>query len=586
MERFCRFAGVFGYALCVAGTLGISIALSAQASAGSIAAVGAGVPPGAVQAQPALGPVLPSFAVVARAPAYTLNSNCSTGGGAVTFHLMVSNTGLGASPAITQDQGGVMISSALPTNGGPGALWSTAAALPAIPAHGAVPVDVNLMPLNATSQMAGSHVFSVLVNAVGHVKTASSAGNTTNINVSVPAGFCPNITAANNVRTLVIKTPPPVGPGKTLSSTTNSPGGTAPVVPGGAQPGAPTNGGQHNPNIARAPPLAIALPPVVSAPTNLVYTNDPSVCSAHAGGGLASALICPGLIASTSSLPLVWDWQQCTYTAGSPWFNIPSSNVCGVSQPDGFHIYRVTSTFSTSHYIKLGTRVLVDTQTTPSMTVRGISPYNKTDCYVVTAYKGSTESADSNTWCGAANLAMGTAWMEVKPVESAQTGSAIMCDALPISYYPSTPNDHEGIVKYDGLDHGTLPPMDCQGDLIYHATYGFDLSALKGIVKVVFVDYFTQEKVSAGKDYVGVPQEVDTSYPCAITGLMIVGNPSSEIPLTSSQYGVTADITHFFAGGRVVTVGFAHKPDPDPVSAQGTCLTAFKNAHIDVTYFP
>jgi len=563
-----KVVAVFVWATWLGGALGASGALGAGAL-------------GVLQTQRALAPALPQLAVTARFPSYTLNSNCSYGGGAITFHLTVSNSGLGPSPAITQDQGGVLISTAMQTNGGSGSVWSVAAALPAIPAHGSARIDVNLMPLNAPSLMAGSHVFSVLVNGVGHVKTASTTGNTTNISVNVPTGFCPNRTASA-ARTLVTPpSPAPVVSPKTTLSSTQHPGATTPIAPGGAQPITPPNGGSaHNNSITHVLPARVQLPPVVAAPTNLAYTNDPKVCNAHAGGGLASALICPGLIASTASLPLVWDWQQCTYTPGNAFFNIPSSNVCGVSQPDGFHIYRVTPTTEMLQMIRLGTRTLVDTQTDPTLTIRGISPYNKTDCYVVTAYKGSTESADSNEWCGAANLAMGTAWKEVNPTDSASMFNLpVLCDSIGRPY-PLNPDGHEGMVKYDGLDNIGYPPMDCTGDMIYHTSYAFDLSALKAITKVIFVAYFNSETFFTSSS------SATTTYPCAITGLMIAGDQSSEIPLQSSQFGVTANITHFFAGNRVVTVSFAHKPDPDPLNPQDTCLADFKNTHIDVTYFP
>jgi hypothetical protein len=554
----------------------------------SIAAVNPAAPPRAqVQAQPVLGPMLPQFSVVARAPAYSLNSNCSMGGGAITFHLTVSNTGSAASPAITQDQGGVMISTALPLNGHAGSLWSVAAALPAIPAHGSVPADVTLMPLSNTTLMSGNHVFSALVNAVNHVKTASTAGNTTNISVSVPAGFCPNIASASAGHLAITKLPAPtVSPGTTQGSTQNATGSA-------------------KSNIGHVLSTQVQLPPVISAPTNLKYTNDPSVCNAHAGGGLASALICPGLIASTTSLPLVWDWQQCTFTPANVWLNTPSSNVCGVSQPDGFHVYRITNTVSTSRYMKLGTRTLVDTQTTPSMTIRGISPYNKTDCYVVTAYKGSTESPDSNEWCGAANLAMGTAWKEVTPAADtsevcyawvANNADQWLCQPSLVALsppgcppdnngpYPSSTSGQEGIVKY----HGQYPMGgDCSADVFYHASYKFDLSAMSGITKVIFVAYFTQETVYNGWNSLDSwASTTTTSYPCAITGLVNTADRSSVLPLTSNSNGVTVDITHFFAAGKVVTVGFAHSPDPGSANVEATCLTAFKDAHIDVTYFP
>jgi len=523
--------------------------------------------------------VLPSLTVSARTPAYTLNSNCPFGAAAITFHLTVSNNGYGGSPAITQDEGGVIISTAMQT-GSVGSVWSVATALPPIPAHSSVPIDVNLMPLNARSLMTGNHVFSASVNAIGHVKTALTAGNSTNVSVNVPANFCPNLAASSAARTLVTMTSPaPVVSPKATLSATQHPGATTPIAPGGAQPITPPNGGSgHNNSITHVLPARVQLLPVVAAPTNLAYTNDPNVCNAHAGGGLASALICPGLIASTSSLPLVWDWQPCTYTPGNAFFNIPSSNVCGVSQPDGFHIYRVTPTTEMLQMIRLGTRTLVDTQTDPTLTIRGISPYNKTDCYVVTAYKGSTESADSNEWCGAANLAMGTAWKEVNPTDSASMFNLpVLCDSIGRPY-PLNPDGHEGMVKYDGLDNIGYPPMDCTGDMIYHTSYAFDLSALKAITKVIFVAYFNSETFFTSSS------SATTTYPCAITGLMIAGDQSSEIPLQSGQFGVTADITHFFAGNRVVTVSFAHKPDP--VNPQDTCLADFKNTHIDVTYFP
>jgi len=155
----------------------------------------------------------------------------------------------------------------------------------------------------------------------------------------------------------------------------------------------------------------------------------------------------------------------------------------------------------------------------------------------------------------------------------------VPCDSIGRPY-PLNPDGHEGFVKYDGHDYITDPPLDCTGDMIYHTSYQFDLSALKAITKVVFVAYFNSETFMTSSS------SATTTYPCAITGLMIAGDQNSAIPLQSNQFGVTADITHFFAGNRVVTVSFAHKPDPDPLNPQDTCLADFKNAHIDVTYFP
>jgi hypothetical protein len=145
--------------------------------------------------------------------------------------------------------------------------------------------------------------------------------------------------------------------------------------------------------------------------------------------------------------------------------------------------------------------------------------------------------------------------------------------------YPLNPDGHEGWVKYPG--HDSMANVDCTGDMIYHMSYVFDLSKLHTPTKVIFVACLNEEKFITTDGY------KTSTYPCAITGLMVAGDPKSEIPLQASQYGVTADITHWFAANKVVTVAFAHKPDPDPKNPQDTCLADFDgNTHVDVTYFP
>jgi hypothetical protein len=545
--------------------LGHTLAIAFACIGCSLGLIGAVNPSASVQHVPS-AIMLPQFTVAARTPAYTLNSNCSMGGGAITFHLMVSNTGGIDSPAITKDQAGVMVSTTMQSGSSPGSLWSVAAALPAIPAHQSVPVDVTLMPLGSPSAMSGSHIFSAAVNVIGHVKTASTFGNSTTISVVVPSGFCPNWTAAARARTVstLVAPTPTIAPEKTRGLTLANqsvmrqppPILQAKIVPNSSKVAT-----------MRINAKRVALVALVAAPLNLVYTNDPAVCTAHAG--LAGALICPSLISSQSALPLVWNWQPCTLTS------------C-VSAVDGFHIYRVTNTWSGLNVIHLATRTLVDTQSDPTLTVRGISPYNKTDCYVVTAYKGSTESPDSNEWCGSSNLPMGTAWMEINPLASGSIDGGYGCNAY--QGYPSSPNNLEGIVHFYGMTSYTIPPVECDGDLDYEATYKFDLSQLATISKVFFVARFVKERVPTGKDLLGDIMDTSTTYPCAITGLMNISDPSSLVPLQSDQYGVTADITRFFASSRVVTVGFSHTPYPN--STQDTCLTAFQDAHIDVTYFP
>jgi hypothetical protein len=90
---------------------------------------------------PAKVTALPDLTVSMQVPAFTLGQTCNTGGPALVFHLTVRNNGMGPSAAIMQQQAGVMIQTSF-ANGQLGSVWSVAAALPAIPAHASVNLDV------------------------------------------------------------------------------------------------------------------------------------------------------------------------------------------------------------------------------------------------------------------------------------------------------------------------------------------------------------------------------------------------------------------------------------------------------------
>jgi hypothetical protein len=143
----------------------------------------------AVVPPPVMIKALPDLAVTVESPAFTLGQACNTGGPAIIFHIKVRNQGLGPSAPIMQQQAGVMIQTSM-TNGHVGSVWSVAAALPAIPAHGSVALDVALMPLDAASTMSGTHVFSIAVNPIGIVKELSTSNNAVTTTVMVPSGFC------------------------------------------------------------------------------------------------------------------------------------------------------------------------------------------------------------------------------------------------------------------------------------------------------------------------------------------------------------------------------------------------------------
>ena len=533
------------------------------------ATLGAAVPRIAIRPAPNAIVMLPQLSVTPRAGGYTLNANCSTGGGAITFHLTVSNTGAGPSAADMGDRGGVVVSTALRTGNRSPSIWSTGAALPAIPAHGSVPVDVTLMPLETRSQMDGTHDFRVVVNAAGHIRTESPGGNSTDITATIPAGFCRDMAVRPADANLMPPSPSPVMSPDTVMSSTRQNAGALGVGHLQSQP-PPSKG------MTTHVPAHLQLTPVVAAPADLQYTNSPTVCTAHAGTGLAS-LICPGLISGKTALPLVWDWQAC--------------NAVGcVSRPDGYRIYRVTDTVFTGGLVRLGTRTLVDTQTDPSMTIRGISPYHNTDCYVVTAYKGATESGSSNEWCGAANLSMGTAVVTVKPTATHTTQGLITpiggCDP---GYTPYVRTNGEGIERYD--------TGSCGVDWVYHTFYQWDLSTAipkdKVISKVLFVAYSSVQQLTEGK----------SSLPCAITGvdqiswlrpditlvtLQSLPNiylPQTHIDVQINSHGVLADLTRWFATSRSIAMGYEHTRD-DYANVHDTCLALFADPHLDVTYYP
>ncbi|MBV8280892.1 MAG: DNRLRE domain-containing protein, partial [Candidatus Eremiobacteraeota bacterium] len=120
-----------------------------------------------------------------------------------------------------------------------------------------------------------------------------------------------------------------------------------------------------------APPPTLAPPP--PSPNSLGNTNDPQVCTAHAGlgGGLA-----------------------CSAGFGNHWLALVWS--CNNCKADGYRIYRVDGGQRTlvppnGAYNKDAT-VTLAVLPTPNGGFSG-------KCYSVTAYKGSSESNDSNTYC-------------------------------------------------------------------------------------------------------------------------------------------------------------------------------------------
>jgi plastocyanin len=171
--------------------------------------------------------------------------------------------------------------------------------------------------------------------------------------------------------------------------------------------------------VLQAPPRPPLHPQPVPAnfiapPTALTYTTDPTVCVNHVG--LVGAFVCQQAISRAGLLLLIWNWAPC--------------NAVGcLQQIQGYHIYQappggpaqagvngtvhpitpIGAPLQPLHNVTLS-RTPVDTQSNPGTTLRGISPYRKGECFVVTAYGYGHESDDSNTFCVGAAAFITAPW--------------------------------------------------------------------------------------------------------------------------------------------------------------------------------
>jgi hypothetical protein len=112
-------------------------------------------------------------------------------------------------------------------------------------------------------------------------------------------------------------------------------------------------------------------PAPLDVPTDLALTQNASTCSKH--GGLAG-LFCPSAL-KAGYLVLVWDYP-----------------VKSQSAVDGYHVYEV----------QRGKPSRVDTQQNNQATISFLKPDSDLfggRCYEVVAFKGSTESKPSKTFC-------------------------------------------------------------------------------------------------------------------------------------------------------------------------------------------
>jgi plastocyanin len=276
------------------------------------------------------------------------------------------------------------------------AKWSATAGLPAIPVNGSVAVLLKLAQAPPGVAIVPVMPLIVTVNS-GHWIDESNFDNDGAQIASVAPGGCAAITPA----TLGVKA------------------NTANVTSGFHLP--------PNSIVLQAPPRPLLHPQPVPAnfiapPSALTYTTDPTVCVNHVG--LLGAFVCEQAISQAGLLLLVWNWAPC--------------NAVGcLQQIQGYHIYQAppavqsTPVSGTVHPITpIGVapqtlqnvalnRTPVDTQTNPRTTLRGISPYRRGQCFIVTAYGYGHESDDSNTFCVGAAAFITAPW-DVRYVSSSE----------------------------------------------------------------------------------------------------------------------------------------------------------------------
>ena len=491
------------------------------------------MPTTTTNAQPVLSQVQLAINAAVQ-PAYTLSSNCAAGHTAITFHLSVSNIGSISSPA-NSDVHSVWVQDAAIAS------WAGGAALPALPPKASAQIDVALAALNPPSGMSGRHVFNATVG-----------GAKTSIAVVVPSGFCSGSAAVSLVQ----------------------PAGVAHAMP------TPTK----NPTLQANPIAQLAAGPI-PAPKNLVYTNSPQVCAAHIPG-LGAALVCPGIIASAVTLPLVWDWMACTQTG------------C-LQQIDGYHIYRVTTyTGDPRRIASLGMGQPVDTQPDPTITIRGISPYNKTDCFVVTAFKGSVESPASNKWCGASNLAMGEVTLQLQPTVLQTRYSHDLTPCAPTSITQiETPQIDEGVTL---LGSPSEPHDQCYTTRIIRGYAGFTFNAHGSVQKATLHVAFdgscgitgVAKTINAGWFASGPslnPQVMLAPNSSGTPGF-IAEDPSSQRSFEFSSsvfegeimHDATADITGWFPPGGSTTFGLGFVK----VKSAIPCWANMWPIWVEIVYYP
>jgi hypothetical protein len=332
--------------------------------------------------------------------------------------------------------------------------------------------------------------------------------------------------------------------------------------------------------------VTCAIPPTpappVTPPTNFKTTTDPGVCGDHVAP-LFGALIC-GAALKDGDLIVVWDYPD-------------------PSKVDGFHIYNTTG----------GGHTQIDSQS--GMTGKALkikAADAKSMCFAVRAYKGASESADSNSTCtpivglvnySTVNLPMNGFhynWHLSHEWESASY--CFYTSGLGPSFAPSGTQILVGFENH--WDPGTNPfPCWEKIDLAYRTAIKFDMGPLSGKKLWNATLTFTNQKTNATaaapatclseimygvSDWSGATDLIQgDSYLDLPTGTNVnVSNPTVHISnSTSYQIDVTDAVRGWLNGSRP-NFGFVFRgPREDYVKDNGQCGSFYGNIKLQVEYF-
>ena len=324
-------------------------------------------------------------------------------------------------------------------------------------------------------------------------------------------------------------------------------------------------------------------PPPVAAPTNLKTTTDPGVCGDHVAP-LFGALIC-GAALKDGDLILVWDYSD-------------------ASKVDGFRIFNTTG----------GAHTQIDTQS--GMTGKALkikAADAKSMCFVVRAYKGAIESADSNSTCTPAiglvnfstvNLPMtGYHWNYHFSHEWENATYCFYSRGLGPSFSPSGSQILVGFEDF--WDPGTNPfPCWEKIDHAYRTAISFDMGPLAGKKLWNATLTFTNQKTVAtifgapatclseimlgNSDWSGATDLIQgDSYLDLPTGTGVnVNNPTVHITNSTAYKIDVTDAVRSWLNGSRPNFGFVFRgPRENYAKDNDQCGSFFGDIKLTVEYF-